>query len=100
MKKIFAIKLLFLVSFYNAQYERQPRKYGEYVEPYDLGLTYKVLKKSESMYNHNAKIIQEKNNQIRSYIKFILDTWKYNKKIKGNEEKLLKDMDYYLNFQQ
>ena len=69
MKKTIMILVLISAVFVKAQYTRQPRQYGEYIQPYNLDLTERVLQKKQNDYNNNYSIVKNYLDNLHTLIK-------------------------------
>lgn len=57
MKKSISILVLLCGVLFKAQYTRQPREYGDYVQPYNFDLMQKALSQKQSNYDSNYSIV-------------------------------------------
>ena len=57
MKKSISILVLLCGVLFKAQYTRQPREYGEYIQPYNFDLMQKALSQKQSNYDSNYSIV-------------------------------------------
>lgn len=69
MKKAITILVFLFGVWYNAQYTRQPREYGDYVQPYNLELLNKTLSQKQSNYNNNYNVVNRYSEDLRTLIK-------------------------------
>lgn len=54
---------------FKAQYTRQPREYGDYIQPYNLDLMQKALSQKQSNYDSNYSVVNKYLENLYTLIK-------------------------------
>lgn len=88
MKKSISILVLLCGILFKAQYTRQPREYGDYVQPYNFDLMYKALSQKQSNYDNNYSVVNKYLENLYTLIKVKM---KY-AKLTENQLKYLQDV--------
>lgn len=69
MKKSISILVLLCGVLFKAQYTRQPREYGDYVQPYNFDLMQKALSQKQSNYDSNYSVVNKYLENLYTLIK-------------------------------
>lgn len=69
MKKSISILVLLCGVLFKAQYTRQPREYGEYIQPYNFDLMQKALSQKQSNYDNNYSVVNKYLENLYTLIK-------------------------------
>ena len=69
MKKSISILVLLCGVLFKAKYRRQPREYGEYIQPYNFDLMQKALSQKQSNYDNNYSVVNKYLENLYTLIK-------------------------------